>query len=117
MADVLQTTFSNTFPAWKSLHFDSSFSFQVSFEGTVETSKPALVQVINWRNRRQAINWINDDKIHWRRDMRHIGSDMITQSGLIKGPILGLRPDNKKRRYKVTPSLIGSVGANLESAL
>ena len=29
------------------------------------------------------------------------------QFGAITGPILGLRPTNERRRYKVTPSLIG----------
>ena len=33
------------------------------------------------------------------------------------GLTLGLRPANERRRYKVTPSLIGCMGANLEWAL
>ena len=37
-------------------------------------------------------------------------------SKLITGLILGLRPANERRRYKVTSSLIGW-GANLDSAL
>ena len=31
--------------------------------------------------------------------------------------LLGLRPASERRRYKVTPSLIGAPGANLESVL
>ena len=35
----------------------------------------------------------------------------------VSGLILGLRPANERRRYKVTPSLIVGLGASLESAL
>ena len=38
---------------------------------------------------------------------RKCGKDIAVEAGPILGLILGLHPANERRRYKVTPSLIG----------
>ena len=56
-------------------------------------------------NRRQAIIWANGDAVYWRIYAPPDFDD--TLHGSSAGLILGLRPANERRRYKVTPSLIG----------
>ena len=43
----------------------------------------------------------------WTIDGQHPCSAATSDYTYISGLILGLRPANEKRRYKVTPSLIG----------
>ena len=54
---------------------------------------------------RQSISWIVGSRIEAKDFMDKWWVD--TWRDVIAGLILGLRPANERRRYKVTPSLIG----------
>ena len=56
---------------FKCIFFDENDGtpFQISLKFVLRSpidNKPALVQVMTWRNRQQAITWNNDDLVDWR---------------------------------------------------